>query len=123
MEECDRLAAQRGAPVRIFVDNGSEFSGRLFDLWAYRNQNRIDFSRPGRPTDNCFVETCNRLFRDECLNLHWLENIDQASAKTEAWRPEYNKSRPHHALQEVTPTAFALRARPLAEQSYSTADN
>ena len=51
---CNQLVASRGAPVRIFVDNGSEFSGKLFDLWAYHNKVQIDFSRPGKPTDNCF---------------------------------------------------------------------
>jgi len=124
LEECDRLAAQRGAPVRIFVDNGSEFSGRLFDLWAYRNGVRIDFSRPGKPTDNCFVETFNGSYRDECLNVHWFETIDEARVKSEAWRVEYNESRPHQALGEMTPVAFALQTR-LSEHgpNSSTAEN
>jgi putative transposase len=67
VDVCNRLVARRGAPVRIFVDNGSEFSARLFDLWAYHQEAQIDFSRPGKPTDNCFVETFNGSFRDECL--------------------------------------------------------
>ena len=108
---CNRLAAMRGAPVRIFVDNGSEFSGRTFDLWAYHCGTTIDFNRPGRPTDNCFIETFNGSFRDECLNVHWFETIDEAKAKIEAWRVEYNESRPHQALKELTPAAFAEKAR------------
>jgi hypothetical protein len=52
---CNQLVAQRGAPVRVFVDNGSEFSGRLMDLWAYHHGVQIDFSRPGKPTDNCWA--------------------------------------------------------------------
>lgn len=111
LEECNRMAAQRGAPVRIFVDNGSEFSGRLLDLWAYRHKVRIDFSRPGKPTDNCFIETFNGSFRDECLNVHWFETIDEAKAKIEAWRAEYNESRPHQALKELTPAAFAFQVK------------
>lgn len=95
VDACNRLVATRGAPVRIFVDNGSEFSGRLLDLWAYHHHVQIDFSRPGKPTDNCFVETFNGSLRDECLNVHWFETLDDAIEKIEAWRVEYNESRPH----------------------------
>lgn len=108
---CNRLVATRGAPVRIFVDNGSEFSGRVFDLWAYHREATIDFSRPGRPTDNCFVETFNGSLRDECLNVHWFETIDEAKTKIEAWRVDYNVSRPHQALKELTPAEFAEKSR------------
>ncbi len=113
VEVCNRLAAQRGAPVRIFVDNGSEFSGRVFDLWAYHHKAAIDFNRPGKPTDNCFVETFNGSLRDECLNVHWFETIDEAREKIEAWRVEYNESRPHQGLKEMTPAAFADQCRDL----------
>jgi putative transposase len=54
VDACNRLVAKRGAPARVFVDNGSEFSGRLMDLWAYHHGVQIDFSRPGKPTDNSF---------------------------------------------------------------------
>jgi putative transposase len=117
VEECNRLVAQHGAPLRIFVDNGSEFSGRLLDLWAYHHQVQIDFSRPGKPTDNCFVESFNGSFRDECLNVHWFETIDDAIATVEAWRIEYNESRPHQALAEQTPAAFAKKQRSFAHAS------
>jgi len=93
--------------MRVFVDDGSEFSGRLFDLWAYHHKTQIDFSRPGKPTDNCFVETFNGSLRDECLNVHWFETIDEANAKIEAWRVEYNESRPHQGLDELTPIEYA----------------
>ena len=114
VETCNRLVATRGVPVRIFVDNGSEFSGRVFDLWAYHRKATIDFNRPGKPTDNCFVEPFNGSLRDECLNVHWFETIDEAKAKIEAWRVEYNESRPHQGLKELTPTAYAERAREMA---------
>jgi putative transposase len=106
-----RLASHRGAPARIFVDNGSEFSGQLLDLWAYHHHVQIDFSRPGKPTDNCFIETFNESLRDECLNVHWFESLEEASAKIEAWRVDYNESRPHQALNELTPSEYALKHR------------
>jgi putative transposase len=117
IDVCNRIATVRGAPVRVFVDNGSEFSGRLLDLWAYHHKVRIDFNRPGKPTDNCFIETFNGSFRDECLNVHWFESIDEARAKIEAWRDEYNESRPHQALMEKTPAEFADWAKISALQS------
>ena len=123
VETCNRLVAQRGAPARIFVDNGSEFSGRLFDLWAYHRKATIDFNRPGKPTDNCFVETFNGSLRDECLNVHWFETIDEARAKIEAWRVEYNESRPHQALKDLTPAEYAGLARHLVtSEVFSSAE-
>jgi putative transposase len=103
VDVCNRLVAQRGAPKRIFVDNGSEFSGRLLDLWAYHHKVRIDFSRPGTPTDNPFVESFNGSLRDECLNAHWFESLEEAAATTEAWRQDYNETRPHQSLKDLTP--------------------
>ena len=113
VDTCNRLVAQRRAPKRIFVDNGSEFSGRLLDLWAYHHGVRIDFSRPGKPTDNCFVETFNGSLRDECLNVHWFESLEDAKAKIEGWRRDYNESRPHQALNEQTPAEFAGQMKDL----------
>jgi putative transposase len=106
----NRIAATRCKPQYLFVDNGSEFSGRLLDLWAYHHKVRIDFSRPGKPTDNCYVETFNGSLRDECLNVHWFETMEDAKAIIEAWRRDYNESRPHMALNEATPEAYARQS-------------
>jgi putative transposase len=124
VEVCNRLVARRGKPKRVFVDNGSEFSGRMFDLWAYHHGVRIDFSRPGKPTDNCFIETFNGSLRDECLNVHWFETLEEAKARIEAWRKDYNESRPHQALREQTPDEFAAQAKELERSmSLRTAGN
>nr|WP_126242163.1 IS3 family transposase [Burkholderia gladioli] len=103
----NRIVARRGAPRHVFVDNGSEFSGRLLDMWAYHHRAKIDFSRPGKPTDNCHIETFNGSSRDECLNLHWFETLGEAKAIIEAWRRDYNESRPHSALKDLAPAEFA----------------
>ena len=85
---------------------------------------KIDFSRPGKPTDNCFIETFNGSLRDECLNVHWFESMEEAKVKIEAWRMDYNESRPHQALQEQTPAEFAAQAKELeASMSFQTAGN
>jgi putative transposase len=88
---------------------GSEFCSQIVDLWAYPYQVRIDFSRPGKPTANAHVESFNATLRRECLNGHWVESLREAQACIEAWRREYNESRPHRALQDRTPEEFAKR--------------
>ena len=103
----DKIVRQRGAPSRIHCDNGSEFSGKLTDLWAYRWKITLAFSRPGKPTDNAFIESFNGSFRDECLNLHWFTSLEDAKEKIEAWRRDYNEGRPHRALNNISPQEFA----------------
>ena len=82
----------------------------MLDLWAYHHGVRIDFSRPGKPTDNCFIETFNGSLRDECLNVHWFESLEDAKAKIEAWRRDYNESRPHQALNDLAPQEYVRQS-------------
>jgi len=103
----NRIVAVRGAPKSIRVDNGPEFVSRALDQWAYMHQVTLDFSRPGKPTDNALVESFNGRLRDECLNTNWFLSLDDAKRKIEAWREHYNESRPHTALGYVPPREFA----------------
>jgi len=91
---------------RIQTDNGSEFISKEMDQWAYDNKVTMDYSRPGKPTDNPFVESFNGSFRDECLNAHWFLSLEDAVEKIEAWRKDYNECRPHSALNDLTPAEF-----------------
>jgi putative transposase len=93
-------------PKRIQVDNGSEFISKDFDKWAYENNVTLDYSRPGKPTDNPFIESFNGSFRDECLNTHWFLSLQDAYEKINAWVSEYNNFRPHSSLNEMTPQEF-----------------
>lgn len=111
VEVLNRLVARHGAPRYVFVDNGSEFTGRLMDMWAYHHHVRLDFSRPGKPTDNSYVETFNGSLRDECLNVHWFASPTEARRVLEAWRRDYNESRPHSALNELTPAEYARKIK------------
>ena len=105
-----RIAVRRGAPRTIRVDNGPEFVSKALDRWAYENAVTLDFSRPGRPTDNAFVESFNGRLRDECLNTHWFLSLADARTKIEAWRRDYNESRPHTSLGWKTPNEYAAAA-------------
>ena len=74
-------------------------------------------SRPGKSTDNCFIETFNGSLRDECLNVHWFELMEEAKVKIEDWRRDYNETRPHQALGDRTPVEVAIRLREIDEHS------
>ena len=106
----ERLKYDRGVPGRMYCDNGSEFVSGLMDQWAYSNGVKIEFSRLGKPTDNAVIESFNGRFREECLNTHWFESLDDAKAKIDAWRWDYNEHRPHRSLEGLTPREFARRA-------------
>lgn len=93
-------------PQRIQVDNGSEFISKAFDKWAYENSVMLDYSRPGKPTDNPFIESFNGSFRDECLNTHWFLSLEDAYEKINHWVNEYNSFRPHSSLNQMTPQEF-----------------
>ena len=99
----ERICRSTGYPQSIRVDQGSEFISRDLDLWAYQKGVVLDFSRPGKPTDNGFIESFNGKFRTECLNTHWFMSLDDARTKMEAWRRDYNEVRPHSAIGNKPP--------------------
>ena len=103
----EQLRFSRGVPKRIYCDNGYEFVSAQMDLWAYANAVKLDFSRRGKPTDNAFIESFNGRFREECLNTHWFQSKEDAKEKIDAWRWEYNETRPHRSLKGLTPREFA----------------
>ncbi|MEO0966686.1 MAG: IS3 family transposase [Planctomycetota bacterium] len=104
----DRVGLDRGhLPDRIRVDNGTEFTSRRLDQWAYLRQVRLDFSRRGKPTDNGLIEAFNGRLRAECLNTNWFLSLADAREKVEAWRRHYNRDRPHSALGCLAPEEFA----------------
>jgi len=87
------------------------------DLWAYQRGVTLGFSRPGKPTDNAFIESFNGRFRQECLNTHWFMSLADAREKVEAWRRYYNEERPHSAIGNKSPimlTKSGSAASPLS---------
>ena len=90
METLERICKPGGYPRTIRVDNGSEFISRDLDLWAYANNVTLDFSRPGKPTDNGFIEAFNSKMRAECLNAHWFLTLADAAEpkvrEAKSWR-------------------------------------
>ena len=82
----DRALAGPCVPCSITVDHGTEFTSKALDEWAWKNNVLPDFTRPGKPTDNAFIEAFNARLRAECLNAHWFLSLADAAEKLEAWR-------------------------------------
>ncbi|WZP00260.1 IS3 family transposase [Isosphaeraceae bacterium EP7] len=112
------VSSTRGAPREPRVDNGPEFTGKMLDLWAHLNGVTLDFSRPGKPTDNAFIESFNGRVREECLNQTDFTSLEDARERVESWRVDYNEVRPHGALGNLAPRDFAaLKASDLNASS------
>lgn len=74
----ERVGAERGLPKEITVDNGTEFFSKAMDAWCHRHHVRLDFIRPGRPTENGYIESFNGKLRDECLSVEWFRSRAEA---------------------------------------------
>ena len=119
VEVLEHLGNCYGLPKSIRVDNGTEFASKAVDEWAYRKGIKLEFSRPGKPMDNGYIESFNGKLRAECLNQNWFESIEEARSKIEQWRVGYNEYRPRSALGQQTPRAECLRNITLYFQSKS----
>lgn len=110
VEVLERVCSKAGYPSTIRVDQGTEFVSRDLDLWAYAKGVTLDFSRPGKPTDNAFIEAFNGRLRAECLNAHWFMSLEDAREKLGDWRKYYNEQRPHGGIGQKTPISLVRRA-------------
>ncbi len=108
-EALDKMMITRGQPLVITTDNGTEFTSRHFDSWAHQRGIKLDFIAPGCPVQNCYIESFNGKFRDECLNENWFDSLASARLSIEQWRLDYNKNRPHSSLDDLAPEQFVAR--------------
>jgi putative transposase len=105
----DRAIEQAGTPISITVDHGTEFTSKALEEWAYQRGVKLDFTHPGKPTENGHIESMNGRLRDECLNVQQFVSLDDACQKIEAWRIDYNGLRPHSSLGYLTPSEYARK--------------
>jgi putative transposase len=108
----ERLRLQGRIPRGIRVDNGPEFTGKELDTWAHQHNVRLDFIRPGKPTDNGHIESFNGKVRDECLNQNVFLSLADARDNLERWRIDYNQSRPHSSLDWMSPEEYYEHHQP-----------
>jgi putative transposase len=93
-------------PEMVTVDNGPEFISNALDQWAVERGVKLQFSRPGKPVDNAFIESFNGRLRDECLNANWFRSVAEAREIIERWVKDYNHERPHSSLDGLTPMEY-----------------
>ena len=116
VKSLEEVRMNRDLPQAITVDNGSEFISKKLDAWAYYHGVKLDFIRPGKPIENAFVESFNGRLRDECLNTNIFNSMADAQKKLESWLNDYNFSRPHSAIGNLSPVEFAGRFKNLASE-------
>lgn len=100
------LKFTRGLPRTIRVDNGPEFIYKKLDEYLLQQETQLSWTRPGKPSDNAYIERFNRTYREDILNAYEFKSIAQVKELTKSWMKEYNEQRPHCALGQNSPMAF-----------------
>ena len=116
VKSLEEIRRNRSLPQVITIDNGSEFISRKLDAWAYYYGVKLDFIRPGKPVENAFVESFNGRLRDECLNTNIFNSLSDVQEKLESWLKDYNVTRPHSGIGNLSPAEFAERFNNLASE-------
>jgi hypothetical protein len=112
---CKFLAAARST-VRYVVSKTKDdqlLEAKKSVVSKYPRADHLLGSVPGKPADNCFIESFNGTLRNECLNVYYFPNISEAKRIIEEWRIDYNKKRPQKRFKGLTP--FEYRNKLLAE--------
>lgn len=102
----DRLVVLHGCPRQIRVDNGPEFVSVAMAEWAEQHRVHLEFIKPGKPTQNSYVERFNRTYREEVLDAYLFATLDEVRTLTRHWISQYNGERPHRALGRQTPLDY-----------------
>lgn len=105
----ERVAAWRGYPAKLRMDNGPELISVQLAGWAEEHGVELEFIQPGKPTQNSYVERFNRTFRDEILNFYVFSRLSEVREIVDNWIFEYNEQRPHESLGNLTPEEFVLK--------------
>lgn len=106
----DRIVANRGYPLKMRMDNGPELVSLTLAQWAEDHGVMLEFIKPGKPTQNAFIERFNRTYRTEILDFYLFRTLNEAREMTERWLNEYNSERPHESLNNLTPEEYRLMA-------------
>jgi putative transposase len=111
VDAMNEIALRRDLPYAINVDHGTEFTSKTLDEWCYVRGVKVDFIRPGKPTENAFIESFNGRLRDECLNVNEFATLENVREVLRSWQHDYNHHRPHGSLGRLTPSEFAMKGQ------------
>jgi putative transposase len=107
----EQLIDWRGKPKAIRVDNGPEFTSADFTLWCEKEKISIQFTQPGKPMQNGYIERFNGSYRREILDAYLFLDLDEVRQLTQEWMEHYNTQRPHEALGNLTPVEWPQKRR------------
>jgi putative transposase len=113
----DQLIDFRGNPECIRIDNGPEYTSSDMAQWADTHQIRLKFIKPGKPTQNSYIERFNGTFRKEVLDVYAFTELHEVRDISATWMEEYNERRPHSALGYKSPVDFALERKQLHDKT------
>lgn len=105
----DRIIRERGAPRMIRVDNGPEFISSILGDWCYEKGILLHFIQPGKPNQNSYIERFNRSYRQDVLDVHLFENLEQVRYYTDEFIEDYNLHRPHESLNSLSPINYKIQ--------------
>ena len=114
-----RIADQRGYPHRLRCDNGPELVSIALAGWADDHGVELDFIKPGKPTQNSYVERFNRTYRDESLDLYLFRTLTEVRDLTASWIRKYNEERPHDSLGDLTPAEYLAGKSTVESSNYA----
>jgi putative transposase len=96
----------RGKPISIRVDNGPEFTSFAFIDWCTSQGITVQYTQPGKPMQNGYIERFNRSYREDILDAYLFNDLSQVRILSEEWMEEYNNLRPHESLNGLPPIKY-----------------
>ena len=103
----ERLADGAARPRTCAATTGPELTAHALRDWCRFRRAGTAFIEPGSPWQNAYVESFNGRLRDELLDVEQFSCLAEAVVVIEDWRQDYNAHRPHSALGNQAPDAFA----------------
>lgn len=102
----ERIIAWRGMPQKLRMDNGPEFISLALADWAEHNRVQLEHIKPGKSTQNSFIERFNRTYRTEVLNMYLFKSLREVREITDTCMNEYNEQRPHDSPGDLIPEEY-----------------
>jgi putative transposase len=114
----DQILVISGAPDRLRVDHGTEFTSAAVVAWCEQRSIVIEYTQPKKPTHNAFIERFNGIYRDGVLDAWCFVSLNQLREESERWLRKYNSVRPHESLGDISQIEFLTNRHHAEISSY-----
>jgi putative transposase len=99
----EQIIEWRGKPTTLRCDNGPEYVSEAVITWAREQGIRLQYTQPGKPQQNAYVERFNHTVRYDWLTRYLFESTSEVQEHATRWGLTYNNERPNMALGGITP--------------------